>query len=359
MSEPTKTPLHARFESMGATFEEDGGWLWVESFGDLAKEYDAVRTDVGVWDLSPLIKWEFKGPQATAAANFVNGNDISSAAVGQVKYGPFLTPEGKVLDDGTIYKLADDHLLVMTNGEDHQPYWDEHLSGLDVQITNIARQMPHLSIQGPRSREVVSRLTDADVAGLKYFHFIPEKVQLAGATGYLARTGFSGELGYEFFTTPEGIEGVFDALLAKNVTPFGVGAIYALRLEAGLVIPTLDYDPGETSPYDISLDRFVRMYKDEFLGRTALEADALDPPRRYKTLKFDGDLPDDNAPVLKDNQPVGQYRTGAETPSYGNIGGAILNKEVAVDGETVFVRGVGATVHPWGIYDPEKKRPRS
>ena len=358
MSEPTKTPLHAKLESMGATFEEDGGWLWVESFGDIAKEYNAVRTNAGVWDLSPLIKWEFKGPQAAEAANFVNGNDIVGARVGQVRYGPFLNADGKVVDDGTIYKLADDHLFVMTNGEDHGPYWDEHLSGLDVEITNVARQMPHLSIQGPRSREVVSALTNADVAGLGYFGFIPQPVELGGATGYLARTGFSGEMGYEFFTNPEQIGGLFDKVLDAGVVPFGVGAIYILRLEAGLLIPTLDYDPGETSPFDVGLERFVRMDKDEFLGRTALEAEAANPPHRYKTLKFDGDLPEDGSPVTKDNRPVGQYRTGAESPTYGNIGSAILDREVAVDGETVQVAGTGASVHPWGIYDPEKLRPR-
>lgn len=358
MAQPTRTPLHERLEAMGGTFEEDGGWLWIDTLGDIRKEYDAVREGVGVWDLSPLIKWEFKGPQAAEAANFVNGNDILGAKPGQVKYGPFLNEKGAVVDDGTIYKFSDEDLLVMTNGEDHGPYWDEHLSGLDVSITNVARRMPHLSIQGPRSREIVASLTDADVAGLKYFNFIPEKVKLGGATGYLARTGFSGELGFEFFTNPEGIGGLFDLLMDKGVTPFGVGAIYILRLEAGLLIPTLDYDPGETSPYDVSLDRFVRMDKDEFLGRRALEPVAQDPPRRYKTLKVDGDLPEDGAVVIKDGENVGVFRCGVESFAFGNIGGAILNKEVAVDGETVEVDGQRATVHPWGIYDPEKKRPR-
>jgi len=359
MAEPTKTALHDKIEALGGTFSEDGGWWWVEDFGDWKKEYNAVRTHVGVWDLSPLIKWDFKGPEAVEAANFVNANDIRSAPVGHVKYGPFMNADGNVVDDGTIYKLADDHVIVMTNGEEHQPYWDEHLGEMDVTITNIARDMPHVAIQGPKSRDIVQSLTDTDISGLKYFQFLPKPITLGGATGMLARTGFSGELGYEFFSNPAEIGGLWDQLIDKGVVPFGVTAIYPLRLEAGLLIPTLDYDPGETNPFDIGLDRFVRMDKNEFLGRTALEATAASPPNRYKTLVVDGDLPEDGTPVTKGGQPVGVWRSGSASPAYGNIGGAILEKEFAVDGETVEVGGSSAVVHSWSIYDPEKKRPRA
>ncbi|MCJ7832439.1 MAG: aminomethyltransferase family protein [Actinobacteria bacterium] len=359
MSEPTKTALHDKLEAMGATFSEDGGWWWFETLGDVQAEYNAVRTNVAVWDLSPLIKWEFKGPQAAAAADFINANDIVGAKPGQVRYGPFLNAEGAVLDDGTIYKISDEHVLVMTNDEGHGPHFAENLSRFDVEITNIAREMPHLAIQGPNSRKLVQSLTDVDLDSLKYFWFIPEKVQLAGASGYLARTGFSGELGFEFFTTPDQIGQVFDAVFDKGAIPFGVAAIYPLRLEAGLLIPGYDYEPGETNPYDCGLDKFVGMDKEDFLGRKALEAVAGDPPNRYKTLVYEGDIQENGSPVTKDGQPVGVAREGIESPAFGNIAGACLAKEVAVDGETVEVNGVRASVHPWGIYDPEKKRPRS
>lgn len=359
MAEPTKTPLHDKLEAMGGTFSEDGGWWWFDTLGDVRAEYDAVRTDVGVWDLSPLIKWEFKGPQAAEAAHFINANDILGAEPGQVRYGPFLNTGGAVLDDGTIYKISDDHLLVMTNDEGHGPHFAEHLAGFDVEVTNVARETPHLTFQGPRSRELVQSMTDVDLSGLRYFRFIPEKVEVAGASGYLARTGFSGELGYEFFTTPDQIERVFDAAVAGGAVPFGVGAIYPLRLEAGLLIPGYDYEPGETNPYDCALDKFVRMDKDAFLGREPLEAVASNPPNRYKTLVYEGEIPENGTPVTKDNQPVGIAREGVESPKFGNIAGACLAREVAVDGESVEVGGVRATVHPWGIYDPERQRPRS
>lgn len=361
MSEPTKTPLHDRLESMGGVFEEDGGWLWFETLGDIRKEYDAVRSDVGVWDLSPLIKWDFAGPQAAEAVGFINSNDLIHAPDGAVKYGPFLNEDGKVLDDGTIYKFNDDHLWVMTNSEDHAEHFAKHLVDFDVTITNITRKMPHLSIQGPRSRDVVSKLTGLDLSEMRYFTFNTELVTLGGAEGFLSRTGFSGELGYEFFTVPDQIAKAFDALLDEKVTPFGVGAIYSLRLEAGLLIPTLDYDPGEQTPYDIGLGRFVRMDKERFLGRAPLEAIAQDPPNNYMTLKYDTEGPETEvgAMVTRDGVTVGTTRAWVESPVFGAIGGAILNKNLAVAGDKVQAEGKDATVHPWGIYDPEKKRPRS
>ncbi len=358
MDEPVRTPLHDRLEAMGGTFQNDGGWWWIQGFGDARAEYDAVRTHVGVWDLSPLVKWEFRGADALTAANHVNGNDLSTLAHGQVRYGPLLNHDGGVVDDATTYRVSDDLVLVMTNGDGHAPYWTEHLSAFDVTVTNVVREIPHLSIQGPNSREVVQSLTDTDISGLRYFRFLPDPIVVGGATGLLARTGYSGELGYEFFTDAAGMVSLFDALVEKGVVPFGTEAIYPLRLEAGLVIAGLDYDPGVTTPFDCGLDKFVNMDSGDFIGRAALEGVAADPPRMYRTLRVDGPLPERRTPVTKDGIVIGTWRAGSESPAFGMIGGAVLDRGTVSDGDTVEVGGVPATVLPWGIYDPEKKRPR-
>jgi aminomethyltransferase len=358
MTEPTKTAFHGKLEAMGAGFNEDGGWLWMTDLGDPMKEYNAVRKDVGVWDLSPLVKWDFSGPDAVKAANWVNTNDISGMKVGQVRYGPFLNAAGGVVDDGTVYKLADDHLFVMTNGEGHADYWAENLKQFDVQVKNVAREMPHLAIQGPRAREVVQSLTDTDISGLRYFNFIPEKITLGGATGYLARTGFSGELGYEFFTSPDQADKAWDGIVgANNLTPFGVTAIYMLRLEAGLLIQGDDYDADETNPFDCGLDRFVHMGKD-FLGKAAIAGIAANPPNAYKTLQM-ASQPEDGAVVKADGKDVGVVRCSIQSPEFGWIAGARIARSVALDGNQVEVDGAEAIVQPWSIYDPEKKKPRS
>jgi aminomethyltransferase len=359
MGESTRTALHDKLAAIGGTFKEDGGWFWNRDFGNWPAEYRAVRERVGVWDVSALIKWEFRGPDALAAAHHVNTNDIASSRVGQVRYGPFMNPDGTMIDEGTVYRVAEDRVLVMMNGEGYRPYWDEHLAAYDVTITNITREMPHVAIQGPRSREVVQSLTDIDISGLRYFQVIPEEITLGGARGLLARTGYSGELGYEFFTHPDEIGTLYDALLVAGATPFGVNAVYRLRVEAGFVLNGVDYDPGRTDPLDIGLGRFVRLDAGDFVGRDALVASAAANRNAYKTLQFEGPMPDDVAPVLLDGEEVGTWRTGSDSPLYGNIGGAILRTDVAVDGTTVTVLGAPATIRPWGLYDPDKTRPRS
>jgi aminomethyltransferase len=359
MDDAVRTPLHERLESMGGTFQNDDGWWWIQGLGDWEAEYRAVRTDVGVWDLSPLVKWEFLGPDALAAANHVNSNDLTTLAIGQVRYGPLLNEAGGVVDDATTYRVSEDRVLVMTNGQKHEDYWAEHLSEFDVTITNIVHDMPHLSIQGPRSREVVQSLTDADLSALGYFRFIPEPVVVGGATGLLARTGYGGELGYEFFTDAAGMVLLFDALVEKGATPFGTAAIYPLRLEAGLVIAGLDYDPGVTTPYDCGLEKFVRLDTGHFVGRDALVAVAADPPSIYRTLMFDGELPERRTPVTRDGVEIGTFRAGSTSPAFGVIGAAVLARGSVEDGEVVDVGGVTATVAPWCVYDPEKRRPRA
>ena len=105
MSEPIETAFHASVQARGATFVEEGGWLWSESFGDADAEYAAVRDGVGMWDVSPLNKWDFRGPDAVEAAQRVHSNDVFGLAAGQVRYGAFLDEDGLLVDDGTVFKL--------------------------------------------------------------------------------------------------------------------------------------------------------------------------------------------------------------------------------------------------------------
>jgi aminomethyltransferase len=358
MPESSKTALHDTIAAMGGTFKEDGGWFWHQGFGDWPSEYRAVRERVGVWDVSALVKWEFRGPDAQAAAHHVTTNDILGLRPGQVRYGPFMNPDGSMIDEGTVYVVAPDLVLVMMNGEGYADYWAEHLAGFDVAVTNVTRQMPHIAIQGPLSRELVQSLTGTDISGLRYFTFLPDEISLGGARGRLARTGYSGELGYEFFSHPDEIGKAYASVLEAGATPYGVHAVYRLRVEAGFVLNSVDYDPGETDPVDIGLGRFVKLDAGDFVGRDAVAASLAAGRNVYRTLHFAGDMPADVAPVMLDGERIGTWRTGSDSPLYGNIGGAILRSDVAVDGLVVEVEGSPATVMPWGLYDPEKTRPR-
>jgi aminomethyltransferase len=365
--EAIRTAFHEITEAQGGGHVADGGWLWLEGFGDVQKEYAAVRDDVAVWDVSPLNKWDFRGPDALRAAQRVFSNDAMSLAVGQARYGAFLDADGLMVDDGTVFNTSrEDHCWVMTNGMDHQDYFGEALAGLDVEFEWIAPQMPHLGVIGPRSREVVQSLTDADIGSLRYFRFLPEPVRVGGVPVYLSRTGFGGELGYELFLTDAANAAeLWNAVLEAGATPFGTEAIEIARIEAGLIVTDYDYEAHQRTPYDFNLDRLVALGAGvEFLGRDRLRAIAADPPNRLVTLTVEGDvLPEYGAVVTKDGEDVGVLTSPTDSPRYGKIGIAVLRSGLASQGTTVDVAvGDGAapaTVDVLPIYDTNKSRPRS
>jgi aminomethyltransferase len=365
MSDGIRTAFHGAQEARGATFVQEGGWYWSVSFGDVDAEYSAVRDGVGMWDVSPLNKWDFRGPDAVEAAQRVHSNDVLGLEVGQVRYGAFLDEDGLLVDDGTVFKHADDHLWVMTNGMERSEYFAEATKGLDVSVTYIAPELPNLQIQGPRSRELLRTLTDANVDALRYFRFLPEPVTVGGVPVWLARTGFSGELGFELFLRPEHADDLWAAVEAAGATPYGIEVIEPLRVESGMVVTDYDYTEHERSPYDLGLDRVVALgAPGAFMGKDRLVEVAADPPNRFKTLRVDGDsLPEYGAVVTREGEEVGVLTSPAMSPKLGNIGLAILRSDVAVDGSAVEVAlgdgTVGATVDVLAVYDPQKRRPRS
>ena len=215
-----------------------------------------------------------------------------------------------------------------------------------------------ISATGPTSRDLVQGLTDLDLASLGYFRFHPEPVQVGGVQATVLRTGFSGELGFELVTDPASAPALWQALIAAGGKPFGLEAIDIARVEAGLIIIALDYQPGETSPYDVSLDRFIKQGT-ENVGAEALAAVGANPPKRLKTLTIEGDaVPEAGSAVTKDGEEVGALTSPVTSPRFGTIGLAVLATGAATDGEKVEVGGSVATVAPLSIFDPKKERPR-
>jgi aminomethyltransferase len=359
-----RTAFHDVIAPTAAGFMEEAGWWWVTGFGDPDGEYRAVREGVGVWDVSPLNKWEFRGADALEAAQRIHSNDILGMEVGQVRYGAFLDEDGLLVDDGTVFNHGDDHLWVCTNGLERQDYFADATKGLDVSIAYIAPDLPHLQVQGPRSRDLLQGLTDADLGSLRYFRFLPDQVKVGGVPAWLSRTGFSGELGYELFIRPDQAEALWDVITGAGAVPYGVDVVEPLRIEVGMIVTDYDYEAHQRSPYDLGLDRVVALDGEgEFMGKEALRAIGAAPPNRFKTLRLHGEeLPEYGATVTKDGEEVGVLTSPATSPAYGPIGLAILRSDVAEDGTSLDValgeRTVGATVDVLAIHDPEKRRPR-
>ena len=365
--EAIRTAFHEVTAAQGGVHGEDGGWMWLEGFGDLAKEYAAIREDVAVWDVSPLNKWDFRGPDALKGAQRAFSNDALGLEVGQVRYGAFLDADGLMVDDGTVFNTPqEDHCWVMTNGRDHEQYFGELLEGLDVRVEWIAPSMPHLGVIGPRSRDVVQALTDEDLGSLKYFRFVPRPVRVGGVEVHLSRTGYGGELGFELFLVdPADAESLWNTVVGAGVTPVGSEAIDVARVEAGLIVTDYDYEPHERTPFDFNLDRMVRLDRGlGFVGEDALRAVAADPPNRFVTVRYEADeLPEFGAAVTKDGEEVGVLTSPTDSPRFGKIGLAVVASEQARVGTVLDVAlgdgVVPAMVDVLPLYDTEKKRPRS
>ncbi len=365
MTSPIRSVLADVQEARGAGFLEDAGWTWVTTFGDPEAEYEAVRADVAIWDVYALQKWEVRGHDACAAVQRTFANDLANLAVGQVKYGPFVDEHAMMYDDGTVYKHGDDHYWVMTNGGDYGDRLAAAAPGLAVTAVNRTFEMPVISVQGPRSRALVQSLTTTDLSGLRYFRFLPERIEVAGVPAWVLRTGFSGELGFELIPDAGDAVHLWTTLRDNGARQIGLDAIEMVRIEAGLIIAAVDYQPGATSPFDLSLDKTVATGSEaNFLGKEALTAAAAAPPNRFKTLRITGDvLPEYGADVRLGAEVVGTVTSPVSTPRFGVIGLAVLRTDLAFNGvELEVVVGDGtvqATVDDLSIHDPEKRKPRS
>jgi aminomethyltransferase len=365
--EETRSPFHDVAAALGGSHAEDGGWMWLEGFGDVAKEYAAFRDDVAVWDVSPLNKWEFRGAEAMRAVQRAFSNDAIGLEVGQARYGALLDPDGLVVDDATVFNTGrGDHCWVMTNGSDHEEYFAGLVSGLDAGFEWVMPSMPHLGVIGPRSREVVQKLTAEDLGALRYFRFVPHPVEVAGVEVHLSRTGYGGELGFELFLVdPADAETLWNAVVGAGAMPIGTDAIEVARVEAGLIIYGYDYEPHSRTPYDLNLDKLVHLDRGlGFAGEDALRGVAADPPNRFVTLRYQSDeLPEYGAPVTKDGEEVGVLTSPTDSPRFGQIALAVVESAHASIGTTLGVAVgdeiVPATVDVLPIYDTDKKRPRA
>jgi aminomethyltransferase len=363
MAQARETAFHPITSKTAAGFSEEAGWLWVTSFGDIDAEYRAIREGVGMWDLSPLNKWDVTGPDALEAVQRVHTANIVGMDRGQVRYGAFVDEDGRVVDDGTVFRFDDEHLWVCTNSNEREEYFASATKGLDVAITYVAPDLPSMQIQGPKSRDLLRMITDADLDALRYFRFFPEQVEVGGVPVWLSRTGFSGELGYEVFLRAEHAGALWAAVEGAGAVPYGADVIEPIRVEVGMIVTDYDYDPGTRTPFDLGLDRFVALHERN-MGTEALRAVAADPPNRFVTIRLHGDeLPEYGSTVTRDGEEIGVLTSPAVSPRHGPIGLAILRKDAAAPGTQVSVAGpdgaIAGTVDVLSIDDPAKERPRS
>ena len=242
-------------------------------------EYNAIRNSAALIDISPLFKYRITGSDATRFVNRVISRDINKVAIDQVIYCCWCDPEGKVIDDGTITRLGENDYR-WTAADPSLRWFQQNALALDVKIEDISEEVAALALQGPTSGNLLSAVTDGDVANLKYFRVT--RGQIAGVPVDISRTGYTGDLGFEIWMPWKNAGKVWDELIKKgkafDIHPAGMIALDIARIEAGLILIEVDYTSSKKaviesqkfSPAEIGLGKLVDLKKDNFVGREAL-----------------------------------------------------------------------------------------
>ncbi|MFI9625616.1 glycine cleavage system aminomethyltransferase GcvT [Streptomyces sp. NPDC052042] len=354
---PRRTALDALHRSLGATMTDFAGWDMPLRYASERDEHNAVRTKAGLFDLSHMGEITVTGPEAVAFLNHALVGNLGTVAIGRARYTMICAEDGGILDDLIVYRLGEHEYLVVANAGNAQIVLDAltaRAEGFDTEVRDDRDAYALLAVQGPASPAVLASVTDADLDGLKYYAGLPGTV--AGVPALIARTGYTGEDGFELFVAPEHAEGLWKALTEAGaphgLVPCGLSCRDTLRLEAGMPLYGHELTTGLT-PFDAGLGRIVKFEKEgDFVGREALEAAAeraeAVPPRKLVGLVAEGRrVPRAGYSVVVGGEVVGEVTSGTPSPTLGKpIAIAYVDAEYAAPG----TEGVGVDIR--GNHEP-------
>lgn len=345
-----RTALYDRHKALGARIIPFAGFEMPVQYEGIIAEHKAVRSKAGLFDLGHMGEFLVTGPDALAFLQYTTTNDLSTLAPGQAKYTLLPNENGGVVDDLIVYRNPegeDGYMVVMnaSNAARDVAWWTElrtRRDDMNVVLEDISGRTGMIAIQGPASVKIMAEVTDADLESVEYFSWTNATV--AGVSTKLARTGYTGEDGFEIYASNEDIATVWDALMEAGqddgLVPVGLGARDTLRMEAKM--PLYGQELGDDiSPYEAGLSWAVSLDKGEFVGRAPM-ADAKEnkPPRRLVGFKMTGrgGSPRTHYPVAVDGEVVGEVTSGAMSPTLGeNIGLALIKRAYAGVGKPLQV----------------------
>jgi aminomethyltransferase len=300
---PIGTAVHERTFQLcrSLSYREWAGYYAVSSYETHHEhEYNAIRQAAALIDVTPLYKYLVSGADAARLVNRIIARDINKVTVGQVIYCCWCDEDGKVVDDGTITRRADNEFR-WTAAEPNLRWFQQNAIGYNVEIKDISDQVAALALQGPTSARLLKKLAQADITNLKYFRMT--RGSIAGVPVDISRTGYTGDLGYEIWIPWNSAVTVWDALVTAgkefDLHATGMLALDVARIEAGLILLDVDYTSSKKalipsqrySPYEIGLDKLVHLQKPAFVGRDALIDEVRRGPKR-RLVGLDIDWPE-------------------------------------------------------------------
>jgi aminomethyltransferase len=370
-----KTALNAVHRQMGAKMVDFNGWDMPVEYpasigGGIINEHMAVRTGVGIFDVSHMGDIRLAGRQALAAVQHISMNDASRLAVGQAQYSALLYPQGTFVDDVIVHRLAEDEYLLVINAGTREKDFNwvrDNTRQFDCAVENLSDDFTQIAIQGPKGVNVLQKLTDADLSAVK-FYWVTRGTVCGLKNILIARTGYTAEDGFEIYVPADETASarVWNEILSAGkefgLLPCGLGARNTLRLEGKL--PLYGHEISDTiNVWEAGLDRFCKMEKKEFIGRGALEKAKTEGVKRTLVgleMTERGIARDEYKVLDSGGREIGYVTSGSPAPFLRkNIALAYVPPESAAVGTVAKVeirgQGVGAKIVPTPFYKRPKK----
>jgi aminomethyltransferase len=320
-----RTPLYEEHVQSGGKMVPFAGWeMPVQYPTGILEEHRAVRTKAGLFDVSHMGEVDVRGPDALALVQHITTNDASKLEVGQAQYSVMCREDGGAIDDCIVYRLADRYMIVV-NAANRAKDFDwivAHAADRDVTVTDISDEIGLLALQGPLAASILARLTNADLDGIRYYHFAEGMVD--GGPAIISRTGYTGEDGFELYVAAGAAASLWRRLLQvggpDGLVPVGLGARDSLRLEMGYALYGNDIDEQHT-PLEAGLGWVTKLDKDDFIGQGALakQKEAGVEQKLVGFLLKERGFPRHGYLVRWQGRDVGEVTSGAHAPSL-NVG---------------------------------------
>lgn len=347
-----RTPLYEVHKTLNAKFTEFGGWEMPLQYSSIVKEHLAVRTTVGLFDVSHMGEIDVRGPGANALVQKLSTNDVGRLTDGRVLYTLFCNDGGGIVDDLLIYRHAHNHYMLVINAANIEKdlAWVRTHNNTNAKIADQSDDTALIALQGPKAIDILNPFVpERDVSEIPFFRFAVGEV--AGIPTVISRTGYTGEIGFELYVDANNAENLWNALYPAVIEAggqsVGLGARDTLRLEAGLRLYGVDMN-DDTSPYEVGLDRFVKSKNRKFIGKNALLA-----VKKKDTAKqmigfqmLDRAVARTGYAVYQDGEHIGSVASGAPSPSLKcNIGFATVTSQAISEDDIIDIK-IRGRMHP-------------